>query len=188
MARHDAGNVTTTTIKPIERIIEIRTKYIVKKEKIERPEVAVPTGQTSERVLLERIESATPNIKSDPIVVTQYDDGSVSTPPTVNGSIQIDYLKYSFETQIDLKVKSISPQNNLHAMSIIKYDGAKVATDIGVCTTIDFWNENVTVGLLTGSISLGLGKKLTKNSAVNVGATYNWTGNMCPYIGISFKL
>jgi hypothetical protein len=182
------NNVNTTIIKPIERILTVHQNTVFQKMPVTRPEVVSSNGDSMEKILLERLESATPSIKTEDVVIKQYEDGSVETSPTISGTMNLDYLQYSFRTSVKLDVLKISDQNNIHALSILKFKNNQLNTDVGIGTTFEFWNENITLGIEPSGISAGVGRRLTKNSALSLGMQYSWDGMMSPYAGLSFRL
>ena len=78
------------------KVVEVKTEYVIKEKIVERPTtVNVPAGSTTESVLLAELESAIPDIGSDPFLIIENQKHQWEFPNQSNHLSNFKMMKIS---------------------------------------------------------------------------------------------
>lgn len=181
---------TRVVEKPI-KVVEVKTDYVIETKYVERPTVNVPEGSSEEAVLLARIESATPVIKTEMILVVQNNKEQWVFPDKIKGELKLDYLKYDFSMKLDPKMvysREFDIPVDFAIYNYYKNDQLKDSVGVMLPITIPFTDQILDVGLGLNMFTVGSRVRVRRNLSVVYGLGYTYDKEFAPYVGVSFKI
>jgi hypothetical protein len=174
--------VITRTESMTKEVIKVQTKYVIKKIYVNRPNKPA-------EVLVTEIETSTPSITINPIVVT-INSNSVEFPKSVTGSIQVSYLTYDFSSEFIVKTMIQYNKVPISLFASGYLDDFSIGYNAGIAYSfLTPYNTTSSLGVGISGMQLGIGGYITQNGFYQAGLVYAWgTKEVSPFLGFYINL